>query len=172
SVVIPASGNLTVETTASSTGIDDFDSGMAIYEGSCGNLTLVDCNDDDGDERFSRISLSGRTPGEVVYVRVWEYSNDEIEPFAIGAYDASLSTPSFDNAAFRAYPNPVNDVLNLSYANNIDSVEVFNLLGQQVFSQSVNQSEYALNMAQLPAGTYLVKVSADGTSKTVKVLKK
>lgn len=172
SVVIPASGNLTVETTASSTGIDDFDSGMAIYEGSCGNLTLVDCNDDDGDERFSRISLSGRTPGEVVYVRVWEYSNDEIEPFAIGAYDASLSTPSFDNSAFRAYPNPVNDVLNLSYANNIDSVEVFNLLGQQVFSQSVNQSEYALNMAQLPAGTYLVKVSADATSKTVKVLKK
>src|SRR5690606_27899026 len=129
SVVIPASGNLTVETTASSTGIDDFDSGMAIYEGSCGNLTLVDCNDDDGDERFSRISLSGRTPGEVVYVRVWEYSNDEIEPFAIGAYDASLSTPSFDNAAFRAYPNPVNDVLNLSFANYIYSDDVFNLLG-------------------------------------------
>lgn len=173
STVVPASGELTIETKASSTGIATFDSGMAIYSGTCGNLTLVDCDDDDADtDNFSKIVLTGRTPGEVVYIRVWEYSNDEYEPFAIGAYSTSLGTPSVDNADFRVYPNPTSDILNLSHTGNINSVEVFNLLGQQVFAKAVNQNEYVLNMSDLPAGTYLIRLSSEGASKTVKVLKK
>ncbi len=172
SVVIPASGNLTIETGASSTGVVTFDSGMAIYSGTCGDLTLVSCDDDAAaTNNFSMISLTGRTPGETVYIRIWEYSNDEEEAFSIGAYDSSLATASFDTSAFAAYPNPVKDVLNLSYAHEISSVTVFNLLGQQVISKPVNQTAHALDMSNLPSGTYLVKVVADGTSKTIKVVK-
>lgn len=172
SVTIPASGNLVIETTADSTGITTFDSGVAVYAGICSQLSLVSCDDDGAPTaNFSRINLSGRTPGEVVYVRVWEYSNDETEPFAIGAYDTALSTPSFDANDLRAYPNPVSNVLNLSYSTNIESVEVFNLLGQQVAAKSVNAPSYELNVSDLPSGTYLVKVNAEGGSKTVKVLK-
>ena len=173
STVVPVGGNLTIETLAPTTGETTFDSGMAVYSGTCGALTLIDCDDDDADTgNFSKIVLTGRTPGEVVYIRVWEYSNDETEPFAIGAYSASLAAPSFDQAGFSIYPNPTSDVLNLSYANNIETVEVFNLLGQQVFAKAINQADYTLNMSNLPAGTYLVKMTADGASKTVKVLKK
>jgi len=173
SAIIPADGNLTIETLGSSTGITDFDSGMAVYAGTCDALTLISCDDDGADTfNFSKITLTGRTPGEVVYIRVWEYSNDDTEPFAIGAYNSSLATPSFDNAGFRVYPNPTSDVLNLSYTNNIDTVEVFNLLGQQIIAKAVNQADYTLNLSELPAGTYLVKVTANGVAKTVKVLKK
>jgi hypothetical protein len=171
-VEVPASGSITVQTTASSTGITGFDSGMAVYEGTCGTLTQISCNDDGGSNSFSKISLTGRTPGEVIYVRVWEYSNDDAEPFAIGAYDASLSAPTFDSAGFRVYPNPVSDILNLTAQMNIETVEVFNLVGQQVFAKTINQTDYSLDMSQLPGGTYIVRATSGGASKTVKILKK
>ena len=169
---IPASGNLTIETAPSSTGVTTFDSGMAVYAGTCDNLTLVSCDDDGAaTDNFSKLVLSGRTPGEVVYIRVWEYNNDETEPFSIGAYDASLSTAAFNSAGLKVYPNPTRDVLNLSYTANIGSVEVYNLVGQTVLVKSIGQTEYSLNLASLPAGTYLVKLNTEDGSKTVKVLK-
>ncbi|HRN99427.1 MAG TPA: T9SS type A sorting domain-containing protein, partial [Flavobacterium sp.] len=153
-------------------GVTGFDSGLAVYAGACGNLTLVSCDDDGADTgNYSRITLTGRTPGEVVYVRVWEYLNDEAEPFSIGAYDSSLSSPSFDASGLRAYPNPVRDILNISYTMTIDSVEIFNLLGQRVSVKAVNQNALELNVSNLPSGTYLVKVNAQGGSETLKVLK-
>jgi hypothetical protein len=170
---IPTSGNLTIETGASLAGVTGFDSGIAVYAGECGNLTLVECDDDDADTgNYSRIVLTGRTPGEVVYVRVWEYGNDNTAPFSVGAYDASLSAPSFDKAGFSVYPNPVSDILNLTAQMNIETIEVFNLVGQQVFAKTINQTDYALDMSQLPGGTYIVRATSNGASKTVKVLKK
>lgn len=171
-VAIPADGNLTIETGPSSTGVTSFDSGMAVYSGTCGDLTLLDCDDDDAaTNNFSMINLSGRPAGEIVYIRVWEYYNDEDEAFSIGAYNASLAAPSFDSSKFAAYPNPVKDVLNLSYTSNIDSVQVYNLLGQQVITKSVSQNESSIDMSNLPSGTYLVKVIIEGNSKTIKVVK-
>lgn len=171
SVEIPDSGSITIE-TGPAQGITTFDSGVAVYSGSCGTLTLIECDDDDAATgNFSLISLSGRTPGEIIYIRVWEYFNDETEPFSISAWDASLGTSTFDGDSFKAYPNPVTHVLNLSYAGTIETVEVFNLMGQQVTGKTINQTDYALDMSSLPSGTYLVKMSSEGASKTVKVLK-
>lgn len=171
SVVIPDSGSLTLE-TGPAQGNVAFDSGMALYSGSCGALTLISCDDDGAaTDNFSLLSVSGRTPGEVIYVRVWEYSNDESEPFSISAWDASLAAPTFDNDNFRAYPNPVQNVLNLSYTANITKVDVFNLVGQQVMSREMNASSAQLDMSPLAAGTYLVKVMVEGAMKTLKVIK-
>lgn len=82
-----------------------------------------------------------------------------------------LSTDSFDSANFSAYPNPVKDVLNISYNDTISDVSVFNLLGQLVMSVKPSANEYQLNMSQLTVGTYLVKVTSDNQVKTVKVIK-
>lgn len=92
------------------------------------------------------------------------------EPFEV-TVDILLDTDSFDMAAFRYYPNPVNDVLNLSYSENITGVEVLNLVGQKVMSGKYNQDNVQLNLSQLASGTYLVKVSTENASKTIKVVK-
>lgn len=49
--------------------------------------------------------------------------------------NGALSTPEFNTNAFQAYPNPVKDILNISYEQNISSVEVFNLLGQNLITK-------------------------------------
>ena len=168
SVTIPASGSLTIETGAGTL----TDTGMAVYSGSCTTgLTLVGCNDDSAGNGYSLITLSGRTAGEVLYVNVWEYSGGSGGTFQVSAYDASLGSISFDNANFSYYPNPVKNILNLSYTQNISSVVVFNLLGQEVVSRAVNANHSQIDMSHLPTGTYMVKVTADNQVKTIKVIK-
>ena len=54
--------------------------GMAVYRGSCGSLTLLDCfNASDGFMSNAEIRweiISGLVPGETIYVRLWEEDND------------------------------------------------------------------------------------------------
>jgi hypothetical protein len=70
SAVVPASGNLTINTNSGTM----TDSGMALYTGTCGSLTLLECDDDDSPNgAMSMITAGGLTPGSTVYIRMWDY---------------------------------------------------------------------------------------------------
>jgi hypothetical protein len=170
SAVVPTSGSLTFEVNGG-TG-DLTDTGGAVYSGSCGSLVLISCNDSsssNGDHPL--IIVTGQTPGATLYFSVWEYGNNSFGTFQVSAYDASLSASTFDNASFVAYPNPVKDVLNLSYSTEITSVKVINLLGQEVISRKVGNTSTQLDMASLTAGAYIVNVTIGDVVKTIKVIK-
>ncbi|MEZ4840849.1 MAG: hypothetical protein R2821_04880 [Flavobacteriaceae bacterium] len=80
---IPASGILTVETQDAG---DDLDTGIAIYTGSCGNLTEIACNDDiSRNNLYSQIELTGYS-NTTVYIRAWTYNNATHGNFNIVAY--------------------------------------------------------------------------------------
>ncbi len=174
SVVVPESGSITLETNSLG-GSSFFDSVMAVYSGECGSLTQIACNDDGGDELFSLVSLSGRTPGEVLYVSVWNYSfefSDSTEGnFQISAYDASLTTAAFAGGAFAYYPNPVKEILNLSATNELASAQVFNLMGQRVMQANIGSTEGQLDLSALPRGAYMVRVFSGNAEKTIKIIK-
>ena len=74
-------------------------------------------------------------------------------------------------SSFVAYPNPVKDVLNLSYSSTITNVKVTNLLGQQVINKNVNDTNVQVNMADLAVGTYIVNISSGDLIHTIKVIK-
>lgn len=171
SVVVPASGSITFD-SASVSGSPISDSGMAVYSGPCSTLVLVECDDDDSaNGSFSKISLTNRTPGEVLYVRFWEYGNNAFGTFQVSAYDASLSNSSFDSSNFVAYPNPVKDVLNLSYKTAISNVKITNLLGQEVLNSKTNSNDVQVNMAALTSGAYIVNITVEDSVHTIKVIK-
>jgi hypothetical protein len=171
SAVVPASGSLTFELNTSVGGITD--GAGAVYSGTCGSLVLLGCNDsassDPNDQPL--VTVTGRTPGEVLYFRVWEYGNNAFGTFLVSTYDASLSSGSFNNANFSAYPNPVKDVLNISYTSEISSVRVINMIGQEVLSININATSSQVDMSQLSAGTYIVNVTVGDAIKTLKVVK-
>jgi Secretion system C-terminal sorting domain len=171
-VTVPASGDITIETTGSGgTGFSIVDDTvLQIYSGNCTGLVSIECDDNDGTNSFSIISLSGRTAGEVLYIRAFG-ANGTQGSFVISAYDASLGNGSFDSIGFSSFPNPVKDILNLSYSKEITNVAVFNLLGQEVFIKSINANQSQIDMSNLSKGTYLVKVTADNQIKTTKVIK-
>jgi hypothetical protein len=82
-----------------------------------------------------------------------------------------LGKEDFTVNAFAYYPNPVKDVLTVSYANEITSVTVVNLLGQQVISLQPNATEVKVDMSALAQGTYLVTMRSGKAAKTVKIVK-
>ncbi|WP_051197496.1 fibronectin type III domain-containing protein [Flavobacterium soli] len=84
---------------------------------------------------------------------------------------SNLSVEDFIKAEMNFYPNPVNDILNISFEHGISAVVVYNLLGQEVFSKPFNSNEVSINMSNLASGTYLVKVNAGDAVKTVKIIK-
>ena len=86
--------------------------------------------------------------------------------------DAALATGGFDMEGLSYYPNPVKNVLNLSYATDITGVEVYNMLGQQVHVQDVNAATAIIDLTALTDGAYLLKITAGNSLKIVKVIKK
>lgn len=84
---------------------------------------------------------------------------------------STLSTGDFDDKSFTYYPNPVKNILNLSYTKNITNVTVYNLLGQSVLDNKNDATSSIVDMSHLPTGTYIVKVMADNQVKTIKVMK-
>lgn len=86
-------------------------------------------------------------------------------------WSADLSSGSFNNSKFVYYPNPVKDMLNLSYEQNITHVAVYNLVGQEIITKKFDANQAQIDMSGLASGTYLVKVTADNNTKTFKVIK-
>jgi hypothetical protein len=155
------------------------DTEIALYSGACGSLVEIDCDQDSGTTILSNgsswnsvITNADVNVGEMYFVRVSGYSADEVGSFCLKvATNTDLATSNFDMANLSVYPNPVQNVLNLSYTRNITSVSVFNLLGQQVSVNVLNATEGKVDMSSLAAGAYLVKVTADNETKTIKVIK-
>lgn len=84
--------------------------------------------------------------------------------------DATLSSLSFNqnNLEVAVYPNPVKDILNVTAATEIKSVEIYNLQGQKVKMSSQKQ----VSVSDLAKGIYFVKSqdinNAISTQKIVK----
>lgn len=68
-------------------------------------------------------------------------------------------------------PNPISNFLNLSSANDIMRVELYNLLGQQVLIKHINTTQDQIDVSQLTSGTYWVKVVSDNKQKIIKMVK-
>lgn len=82
-----------------------------------------------------------------------------------------LSTNTTDLSGFNFYPNPTNDILTLNANSTIESVSLFNMLGQKVKSQSFDAKTGTISLADLAKGTYILKAIVDGQAGTFKVQK-
>jgi len=101
-VVAPVSGNLVIQGAQV---VGNFaDGAMAIYTGTCGNLSLLACNDDyNGSGNMPHLEPTGLTPGDTLFIRFWKYGGG-YGSFKICAYEPpyfllSPSTVSVGSAA-------------------------------------------------------------------------
>ncbi|MDO3426952.1 fibronectin type III domain-containing protein [Chryseobacterium sp. APV1] len=175
SVVVPASGNITIETQSVS-GSNVTDTVLGVYSGSCGALTQIGCDDDSSsDGNFSLVALTGLTPGSTLMVGVWNYSSTTTGQFKVSAYDASLvlATNEVKDAKnnIKVYPNPFSDILNISDVANVKNVLVTDIAGRLVKTIANPTSE--LHLGELKQGMYLVTLEMkDGSKQTIKTIKK
>ena len=69
-------------------------------------------------------------------------------------------------------PNPVKNVLTLQSNTILKLVLVYNLLGQKVIQQVVNDSNAVVDFSFLPTGNYMVKVQGETAQKVIKIVKR
>ena len=163
---------------------DSDQASVAVYSSTdCSQLDAdsIACSAGNGGEA---LDVTGLTGGNTYYVRVWSDgvalaninnggTNNRIEgTFNITINDALLSAGSFEVNGFEYFPNPVNDNLSLRAQDNIQNVSVYNMLGQEVSRMTPNAVSSEVNMSNLSQGAYFVKVTINGTTETIRVLKK
>lgn len=103
------------------------------------------------------------------------FRSDLAFPYSGWSADVTCTPLGIADQAFESfsyYPNPVENTLNLKANNQIESVTIYNLLGQEVMSSSPNSTTSTLEMGNLQTGTYLMKVSINGNEETFRLLKK
>jgi photosystem II stability/assembly factor-like uncharacterized protein len=81
-----------------------------------------------------------------------------------------LGTNEFDLNNITVYPNPVNTVLNVSAVDTVNKVEVYNVRGQLLLSES-KSAITSIDMSNLSNGVYFVKTFVGDLSKTHKLIK-
>jgi hypothetical protein len=85
---------------------------------------------------------------------------------------AVASVEDLDMLGFNYYPNPADNLINLTALENIKEVNIFNILGQRVIKVQPSETNTQLNLSSLPVGTYIVKVQVDDKLGSFKILKK
>ena len=73
-------------------------------------------------------------------------------------------------ARFIAYPNPTSDILTLDAEEEITSVTIFNILGQQMFSSEINAFTAQIDISKFDTGIYFVKAVIANSEGTIKII--
>ena len=92
-----------------------------------------------------------------------------VDNFSITA--TSLGMDAVSKSNFTYFPNPVNNVLSIKAQASIDSITVYNMLGQTVVRSTPNTATTAVDMSGLQTGAYFVQVAINNSIETVRVIK-
>ena len=92
-------------------------------------------------------------------------------PFAV--FDKNTATAIQDiksEIAFSIYPNPAKNILQLSVplTGTPQTLKVFDMLGNQLISQPIENQVTSLDISKLSSGIYLVSLNDNSTKKFIK----
>lgn len=73
---------------------------------------------------------------------------------------------------FNIYPNPTKNVLNIESNTNIETLELFDLLGRKVIKISPSAEKVQLNLENLNSGIFVLVISSEGKQLVKKIVKK
>jgi hypothetical protein len=93
---------------------------------------------------------------------------------ATSKFQNTLANPDFEfSNYFTLYPNPANNVLNINAKQviEIESLAIYDILGQLVIAVPNAKSVSTIDVSQLRTGTYFLKVKSDKGSSGLKFIK-
>ena len=93
-----------------------------------------------------------------------------MDRFTFGEF-ATLSNSKISISDVSLYPNPAKDFVNISAAEKIDFISIYDLTGRVVLKSEPNKENFNLNVTDLSKGVYLVKLNAGDKESTVKLIK-
>lgn len=156
------------------------DTQMAIYSGSCMDLEPVACNEDidfDGGDYYSSIELE-TMDGTTYYIMVdgYDYTafggDPAVGDFCLEVTQTIVSVEELNAIGLSVFPNPANEVLNVTAAEQITSIEVFNVAGQLIESINPQNLRVEMDLTTWETGIYVIHVSTKNGKAVQRFVKK
>jgi hypothetical protein len=113
----------------------------------------------EGAEYFWRVKPSTNC-GEGVYSPVFSFTVEGI----LGVTEQTIE-------GLVVYPNPATNQLTVEAANVISSVEIMNVLGQTMISETSTSNKLQINISSLSTGNYFVRITSENNSNVMQILK-
>lgn len=86
--------------------------------------------------------------------------------------DCTLGLDDYNFTNVEFYPNPVTDTLNIKTYNEISSISVFNIIGDQIIlAKNLNTDSFDLNMSTYKSGIYIIVIESYYDREMLKILK-
>ncbi|WP_298760311.1 T9SS type A sorting domain-containing protein [uncultured Psychroserpens sp.] len=92
-------------------------------------------------------------------------------PQVVSACGITLSIDDSFESSLSLYPNPVNNLLEFESSRNVNTLEVYNLLGQNVLRSFPNNPSGQLDLSSLNSGMYIVKIEMLHSNETFRIIK-
>ena len=109
--------------------------------------------------------------GQMVYLAIHYVAQDsfvfQMDDFLVQGNILSIEDNLFNN--FNHYIS--SNQLVISASTSLENIQLYNLLGQEVFSKRLSNTNETINIASLDTGIYIAKVSIQGKSKSFKIVK-
>lgn len=126
----------------------------------------------DAQENKDRLDVSTLLVDGNVYYGVLFTAEDCWGAALAVTVEITLSMDSFDLKHLNYYPNPVTDLLRVSYKETITKIEVYSLNGQLLATTKSADYSVSLDMSYLAQATYIIKVYTAKDSQSFKIIKK
>ncbi len=119
------------------------------------------------------VTATALEANQTIYFAVGIWSTPDNLAFNVTNFTVTppLSVEEFNEKQITAYPNPVKGMLNLSYDQKISDIAIYNLIGQEVLTKSIDAAESQVDLSGLSTGNYILKANVDGTIKNMKIVK-
>ena len=124
---------------------------------------------------YQTASVDFTVPNDGVYYIAFRAFSDadqfylSLDNIKVAKKELSTQENSFSKLSF--YPNPTKNILNIENQMDIDHVDVYDFSGKKVASQTFGSKKIALDIATLPKGSYMARVTSKSGYKTIKIIK-
>jgi len=85
-------------------------------------------------------------------------------------YCLITSISSYEQKQFLLYPNPTNDVVYIQSEKVINSISIYNNIGELVITKNFNQNKVSLPVKDLPSGLYFITIKTESCDFTEKIM--
>lgn len=160
--------------TIAISGVSGSDLEIGVYTGNCSTFNCVDSVNDSGFNGGETLTNLQVVSGTQYWINIGAFTSvDNPEgTFTLNISDITLGLDEFNKGfAINYYPNPVKDKLTLNAQKPIETVAIYNMLGQKVVILSPNAAATEVDISTFKSGIYFVNVSIGEAQKTVRIIK-
>ncbi len=112
--------------------------------------------------------------GQDIYIAIVHYNCTNqfmVNVDNIMLYRTYNDVPENMQSLVALYPNPATEKLMIQSEVTVNQYDIYNVAGEMILSKPVDEKSFDINVSELPAGTYLIKMTSNGLVQTKRFVK-